>query len=399
MITAFIKGQELTIHQPIIADKTIDYITAKFIFQSSDWKDTQKTAVFSKDEKVYAIILENDAITADKHLNLTAGEWEVFVYGTNTNGQRITTTSQKITVVDNGNIDGEQFPEIPLTLAEQIQQQIGDLFDLDTIAKRNLVEAINEIYRSGGGGGGTGADGIGIESIEQTTTSTESNGVNIITITLTNGKIYEFEVRNGQKGADGKDGKDGKDGYTPIKGTDYWTDEDEIEMRNYVDNKLTDCVKYEDTIYIEVDTADRNEDDGSLHYDDSLVVHIDGLNRQKRYVLLLKYYDETNIEMIPLTQRYDTGTLMLQGVDFGHSNIIYLENGLVNILPIPCMFRPTGYIVADEYNNIDVDKEALLGDIGDITAKEYVDNKIGDIETALDNIITLQNSLIGGDGV
>ncbi len=31
--------------------------------------------------------------------------------------------------------------------------------------------------------------------------------------------------------------------------------------------------------------------------------------------------------------------------------------------------------------------------------KKYVDGITGDIETALDNIIAIQNSLIGGDGV
>lgn len=28
----------------------------------------------------------------------------------------------------------------------------------------------------------------------------------------------------------GSDGKDGADGYTPVKGTDYWTDEDKAEI-------------------------------------------------------------------------------------------------------------------------------------------------------------------------
>lgn len=31
---------------------------------------------------------------------------------------------------------------------------------------------------------------------------------------------------DGANGADGVDGKDGADGYTPVRGTDYWTDED-----------------------------------------------------------------------------------------------------------------------------------------------------------------------------
>ena len=34
----------------------------------------------------------------------------------------------------------------------------------------------------------------------------------------------------GQDGRDGKDGADGKDGYTPVRGTDYWTEADKREI-------------------------------------------------------------------------------------------------------------------------------------------------------------------------
>lgn len=43
----------------------------------------------------------------------------------------------------------------------------------------------------------------GIESIEQTTTSEESGGINVITITTSDGNTTEFEIRNGQQGANG----------------------------------------------------------------------------------------------------------------------------------------------------------------------------------------------------
>ena len=36
--------------------------------------------------------------------------------------------------------------------------------------------------------------------------------------------------KDGQNGADGKDGKNGVDGYTPVKGTDYFTEEDKNEI-------------------------------------------------------------------------------------------------------------------------------------------------------------------------
>lgn len=55
-----------------------------------------------------------------------------------------------------------------------------------------------------------GKDGIGIDSIIQTESSMESEGVNRIEITLTNGEKTSFEVRNGSSG------------YTPQKGKDYF---------------------------------------------------------------------------------------------------------------------------------------------------------------------------------
>lgn len=39
-----------------------------------------------------------------------------------------------------------------------------------------------------------------------------------------------IDGKDGQDGAPGADGKNGEDGYTPIKGTDYWTDEDKAAI-------------------------------------------------------------------------------------------------------------------------------------------------------------------------
>ena len=62
---------------------------------------------------------------------------------------------------------------------------------------------------SGGGGGGSGGggtpgpQGVGISSVEQTTTSTEDHGINVVTVTKTDGTSSTFEVRNGSKGSTG----------------------------------------------------------------------------------------------------------------------------------------------------------------------------------------------------
>lgn len=42
----------------------------------------------------------------------------------------------------------------------------------------------------------------------------------------------------GPAGKDGKDGVDGKDGYTPVRGTDYWTEEDIATIKGYVDEAI-----------------------------------------------------------------------------------------------------------------------------------------------------------------
>ena len=46
---------------------------------------------------------------------------------------------------------------------------------------------------------------------------------------------------NGKDGADGRNGTDGKngvDGKTPIRGVDYWTEDDVSAMREYIDGRL-----------------------------------------------------------------------------------------------------------------------------------------------------------------
>lgn len=65
--------------------------------------------------------------------------------------------------------------------------------------------------------------GAGIMTIEQTTVSEAENGVNIITVTLTDGRQMIFSIRNG---------------ISPVRGTHYWTEEDKQEVINSVLREL-----------------------------------------------------------------------------------------------------------------------------------------------------------------
>lgn len=54
------------------------------------------------------------------------------------------------------------------------------------------------------------------------------------------GQWYEqpMDTSSGGSGKDGKDGADGKDGYTPVRGIDYWTEEDIAAIKSYVETAI-----------------------------------------------------------------------------------------------------------------------------------------------------------------
>ena len=207
MLTGYIRGQELRISTPEIAADSIKYLEAEFHFAGRDWDGYVKTAYFINGTSKFALVLADDRITADMGLNLTAGEWEVKLSGVK-GGSRITTTTEHIFVREFGSTDGT-LPDVTATQAEQILAQIGDLTNLTTEDKTNLVAAINEAAKSGGGSGG-GKDGTGIASI--TYKGKDEAGGNVYTVLLTDGTSYEITAPKGAKGDKGDTGATGPQG-------------------------------------------------------------------------------------------------------------------------------------------------------------------------------------------
>ena len=198
MLTGYIRGQELRISTPEIAADSIKYLEAEFHFAGRDWDGYVKTAYFINGTSKFALVLADDRITADMGLNLTAGEWEVKLSGVK-GSSRITTTTEHIFVREFGSTDGT-LPDVTATQAEQILAKIGDLANLTTEDKTNLVAAINEAAKSGDGSGG-GKDGTGIASI--TYKGKDESGGNVYTVLLTDGTSYDITAPKGAAGADG----------------------------------------------------------------------------------------------------------------------------------------------------------------------------------------------------
>lgn len=198
MIIGHVRGQELKLDRTTIAADSIKYLEAEFHFAGRDWDGYVKTAYFINGTSKFALVLADDRITADMGLNLTAGEWEVKLSGVK-GGSRITTTTEHIYVREFGSTDGT-LPDVTATQAEQILAKIGDLANLTTEDKTNLVAAINEAAKSGGGSNG-GKDGTGIASI--TYKGKDEDGGNVYTVLLTDGSSYDITAPKGATGADG----------------------------------------------------------------------------------------------------------------------------------------------------------------------------------------------------
>lgn len=99
-----------------------------------------------------------------------------------------------------------------------------------------INDAIAQAKESGDLKGEKGEDGI---------SATHSWNGTILTITSASGtssaNLKGDKGERGEPGADGEkgaDGAQGADGYTPVRGTDYWTDTDKEEIKAYVDEAI-----------------------------------------------------------------------------------------------------------------------------------------------------------------
>lgn len=144
-------------------------VSVRFAF-SEDWDGLTKTAVFSNGRDtvdVPAAKWDGDAVDIPPEVLAVAGRYaRVGVYGTNASGVILPTvwvTLGKVQPAAEPSGDPSTDPSLPVWA--QLQDQIGDLDNLKTYNKDNLVAAINEARQSGGGGGGyTIGDGLKLDA-------------------------------------------------------------------------------------------------------------------------------------------------------------------------------------------------------------------------------------------
>ena len=155
-ITLTANHQSLTAEYLPLAAESVQYLTAKVVCETEDWTGREIKAMFEQGCTVYEVPVTGGEITAKQQLNLTAGDWRVWLVGNSARDgdviPRITTNIAHISVAPTGGTEGNPFPATPPTVEEQLRADMGDLADLTTKDKSSLVAAINEVRQTGGGG-------------------------------------------------------------------------------------------------------------------------------------------------------------------------------------------------------------------------------------------------------
>ena len=155
-ITLTANHQALTAEHLPLAAESVQYLTAKVVCETEDWTGREIKAMFEQGRTVYEVPVTGGEITAKQQLNLTAGDWRVWLVGNSARDgdviPRITTNVAHIRVAPTGGTEGNPFPATPPTVEEQLRADMGNLADLTTEDKSSLVAAINEVRQTGGGG-------------------------------------------------------------------------------------------------------------------------------------------------------------------------------------------------------------------------------------------------------
>ena len=149
-------------------------VTVQFVF-STEWDGLTKTAVFSAGRTTVDVLeseWDGNKVVVPHEIMADAGPIaRVGVYGANADGLILPTVWVTIgKVMPAAEPSGDPGADPTLPIWAQLQNQIGDLDDLQTYNKGNLVDAINEARSSGGSGGGgyTIGDGLKLDAATNT---------------------------------------------------------------------------------------------------------------------------------------------------------------------------------------------------------------------------------------
>lgn len=201
------------------------YLRAQFTF-CEDWSGEDAYAIFAGGGKSYRQKIEGGECLVP---------WEVllckrFYVGCEA-GDRITSDAATVEVRPSGCPDADPGREPSPTLQKQID------------ALRKKVDGIGEATKGADGGHYVPVLNQISEGVVEVSFSASKEGmpaVPPVMVDLPKGPAGKDGADGapgpqGDVGPQGKKGDPGNDGYSPVRGTDYWTDADKAEIKAYVD--------------------------------------------------------------------------------------------------------------------------------------------------------------------
>ena len=126
MLEFFVNNQTLTLYTPVVAADALHYLTGVVHFTDDEWEGYSKWLHFMRvveDEEpvIYDVALTDDAFGEDAALNLTAGEWTVYLTG-DLDEARLTSVPVILTVKASGLLD-VPLHGLPQSVAEQLDDK------------------------------------------------------------------------------------------------------------------------------------------------------------------------------------------------------------------------------------------------------------------------------------
>lgn len=189
---------------------------------SADFDGLTLTAVFTNGKTTVDVLNPGSQCVIPHEVLDTVGTVvKVGIYAVKGDKLVIPTVYAAVGIVLKGaDPSGDVSADPTLPVWAQIQGIIGNINDLNTEAKNNLVAAINEAAKTGSGGASIT---MRVDSgYIQYSTDKGKTWVNL---------IAEADLK-------GDKGDKGADGHTPVKGTDYWTAADKAEIVNDTKNAI-----------------------------------------------------------------------------------------------------------------------------------------------------------------
>lgn len=186
-------------------------LQCEFVFDGA-WDGLARTAVFWAGNQKRDVLLTGDTCTVPWEVLKTAGyQLVIGVYGTNAAGTLVIPTVYAMCggIASGADPSGDESTDPTLPVWGQMQGMIGDLGNLATSSKDNLVAAINEAAQSGGG----------ISATEKTLLMSLLNNA-IYTTDMTEALAQLEAYWNGSGGSGGESGGGGTGGGEDTGGGD-----------------------------------------------------------------------------------------------------------------------------------------------------------------------------------